>query len=208
MWLDMRRVVNAAECVQKKYEEGRAKIAEAGKLLQDADRHAEENAAKITKLSSKLAEAERAAIGAEEARDAVEAVKEAERQSHAREVEEAKKKAIAEYRNSKEFTAFLDNEVMEQCEDLIYRFKRFNADKKLNLNFLQDPPLLPERVTGEMVEAYCEEDLEADSSSDSESDSEEEEATPPVETAITPEAEAPAPPVEADDTVPTDPLTP
>ncbi|CAL2271182.1 unnamed protein product [Prunus armeniaca] len=70
---------------------------------------------------------------------------------------------------------------MEQCEDLIYRFKRFNADKKLNLNFVRDLPPLPERVTEEIVEAYLGEDAEADSSSGSESNSEEEETTPPAE---------------------------
>ncbi|CAL2257390.1 unnamed protein product [Prunus armeniaca] len=97
-----------------KYEEGRAKIAEVGKLLQDADQHAEENAAKIAELSSKLAEAERAVVDAEEARAAAEAAKEVELRSRAREVGEAKKKVIAEYRNSQESTAFLDKEVMEQ----------------------------------------------------------------------------------------------
>ncbi|CAL2229905.1 unnamed protein product [Prunus armeniaca] len=59
---------------------------------------------------------------------------------------------------------------MVQCEDLIYRFKRFNADKKLNLNFLREPPPLPERVTEDMVEAYLGEDAEAETSSGSESD--------------------------------------
>ncbi|CAL8102300.1 unnamed protein product [Prunus armeniaca] len=181
MSLGVKRAINAAERVQKKYEEGRAKIAEAGKLLQDADRHAEENAAKITELSSRLAEAERAAVDAEEARARAEAAKEAELQSRATELEEAKKQAIVEYRNSPEFVELLDKEVMEQCEDLIYRFKRFNADKKLNLNFVRDPPPLPDRVTEEMVEAYLGEDAEVDSSSGSESDSEEEESTPPAE---------------------------
>ncbi|CAL2257303.1 unnamed protein product [Prunus armeniaca] len=28
--------------------------------------------------------------------------------------------------------------------DLLYRFKRYNPGKKLNLNFSADPPLLPE----------------------------------------------------------------
>ncbi|CAL9005955.1 unnamed protein product [Prunus brigantina] len=70
---------------------------------------------------------------------------------------------------------------MEQCEDLIYRFKRFNADKKLNLNFV--------RVTEEMVEAYLREDAEVDSSSGSESDGEEEKTTPPTEPLIAREDE-------------------
>ncbi|CAL2277606.1 unnamed protein product [Prunus armeniaca] len=154
MWLGMKWAINAAECVQRKYEEGRAKIAEGGKLLQHADRHVEENATKIAELSPKLAEAERATVDVEEARARAEAAKEAERRSRATKLEEAKKQAIAEYRNSLEFVVLLDKEVMEQCEDLIYRFKRFNADKKLNLNFVRDPPPLPERVTEQMVEAY------------------------------------------------------
>ncbi|CAL2257609.1 unnamed protein product [Prunus armeniaca] len=128
MWLSMKRAMNTAERVQKKYEEGQAKIAEAGKLLQDADRHAEENAAKIAELSCRLAEAKRAVVEAKEARAGAEAAKEEELRSRAREVEEAKKKAIAEYRSSPEFIALMDKEVMEKCEDLIYRFKRFNED--------------------------------------------------------------------------------
>ncbi|CAL8114255.1 unnamed protein product [Prunus armeniaca] len=199
MWLGMKRAVNTAERVQKKYEEGRAKVAEAGKMLQDADRHAEENAAKIAELSSRLAEAERAAVDADEARARAEAAKEAVLRSQATEVDEAKKQAIAEYQDSLEFVAFLDKEVMVQCEDLIYRFKRFNADKKLNLNFLWEPPSLLERVTEEMVEAYLGEDAEVETSSGLESDSEEEEATPPPEPSSVRDIEVPAPPAAEDD---------
>ncbi|CAL8997863.1 unnamed protein product, partial [Prunus brigantina] len=107
--------------------------------------------------------------------------KETALRSRATEVEEAKRKAVEEYRGSAEFAAFLDKEVMVQCEDLIYRFKCFNADKKLNLNFLRNPPPLPEKLTEEMVEAYHGEDAEAESSSGSESGSEDEEETPPPE---------------------------
>ncbi|CAL2266292.1 unnamed protein product [Prunus armeniaca] len=198
IWLGMKRAINAVEPVQSKYEEGRAKIAEAGKLLQDADRHAEENAAKIIELSSRLVEAERAAVDAEEARARAEAAKKVECRSRAKELEEAKKQAIAEYRNSPEFVALLDKEVMEQCEDLIYRFKHFNADKKLNLNFVRDPSPLPERVTEEMVEAYLGEDAEVDSLSDSESDGEEEEMTPLTEPLSAREDEGGPAPLEAD----------
>ncbi|CAL2256644.1 unnamed protein product [Prunus armeniaca] len=199
MWLGMKRAVNTAERVQKKYEDGRAKVSEAGKLIQDADQHAEENTAKIAELSSKLAEAERVAVDADEARARVEAAKEAVLQSRATEVEEAKKQAIAEYRDSPEFVAFLDKEVMVQCEDLIYRFKCFNADKKLNLNFLREPPPLPERVTEEMVEAYVGEDVEVETLSGSESDSGEEEATQPPEPSSVRDTEVPAPPAAEDD---------
>ncbi|CAL8080277.1 unnamed protein product [Prunus armeniaca] len=49
------------------------------------------------------------------------------------------------------------------------------------MNFVRDPPQLPERVTEEMVEAYLGEDAEVDSSSGSKSDGEEEETTPTAE---------------------------
>ncbi|CAL8161874.1 unnamed protein product [Prunus armeniaca] len=185
MWLSMKRAVNAAKRVQKKYDDSRAKIAKAGKRIQDADWHAEEKAAKIAEMSSKLAKAERAAVDAEEVRAAA---------------DEAKRKAVAENRSMEEFTVLLDKEVMKQCEDLIYRFKRFNADKKLNLNFLCDPPPLPEKVTEEMVEVYLREDAEVDSSSGSESSGEEEEGTSSAEPPTVPETEASAPSTEAVDT--------
>ncbi|CAL8994054.1 unnamed protein product [Prunus brigantina] len=199
MWLGMKRAVNTAERVHKKYEDSQAKVAEACKMLQDADRHAEENAAKIAEISSRLAEAKWAAVDAEEARARAEAAKEAALRSRATEVEEAKKQAVVEYRDSPEFVAFLDKEVMVQCEDLIYRFKRFNADKKLNLNFLRDPPPLPERVTEEMVEAYLGEDAESETSSGSESSSEEEEDPPPPEPSNVRDTEVPAPPAAEGD---------
>lgn len=171
MWLCAKRAVNAAERYQKKFDEGREKIADAGKLLQEADRRAEENAAKIAELSSKLAATELEVVAAHEAKAAVEVAMEAAERSRAREVEEAKAKALADYRSSEEFTLLVDKEVMEQCDDLVYRFKRYNADKKLNLNFLRDPPPLPEGMTEEMVEAYKGEDADADSASDTDSSS-------------------------------------
>ncbi|CAL8175948.1 unnamed protein product [Prunus armeniaca] len=197
MWLGIKRAINAAD---------RAKIAEAGKLIQDADRYVEENVGKIAKISSKLAEAERAAVDAEEARAAAEAAKEEVIRSRVMEVDEAKKRVVAEYRSSEEFTTLLDKEVMKQCEDLIYLFKRFNADKKLN--FLQDMPPLPERVIEEMVEAYLGEDVGADSSSGSDSSSEEEENTPPAEPSTNRDAEVLDPLATAAETLPADPLTP
>ncbi|CAL8090352.1 unnamed protein product [Prunus armeniaca] len=105
------------------------------------------NAAKIVKLSSKLAAAEVAVVEAHEAKAAMDA---AER-SHKAEVREAKAKALADYQNSEEFTALLDKEVMGQCDDLVYRFKRYNADMKLT---------------------------DADSSDDTDSSSEKDEAVP------------------------------
>ncbi|CAL8174603.1 unnamed protein product [Prunus armeniaca] len=38
--------------------------------------------------------------------------------------------------------------------DLLYRFKRYNPGKKLNLNFIADPPPLPEGITEEMIKDY------------------------------------------------------
>lgn len=72
----------------------------------------------------------------------------------AAEVEEAKAKVIADYRSSEEFTVLVENEFMDQCDNLVYRFKQFNADKKLNLNFLWDYPPLPKGITEEIMEAY------------------------------------------------------
>ncbi|CAL8997890.1 unnamed protein product [Prunus brigantina] len=97
--------------------------------------------------------------------------------------------------------------MIEQCEDLIYRFKRFNVDKKLNLHFLRDPPL-PERVTEEIMEAYMGEDVDADSSSGSESSSEEEETTPTAEPSVAHDTKAPAPLATTAETMHADPLTP
>ncbi|KAL6278781.1 hypothetical protein ACE6H2_022382 [Prunus campanulata] len=195
MWLCVKRAINAAERYQKKFEESRSKIAEAGKMLQDADRHAEENAAKIAELSSKLAAAELEAVAAHEAKAAVEVAMDAAERSHLKEVEDAKAKAVADYRASEGFTLLVDKEVMEQCDDFVYRFKRYNADKKLNLNFLRDPPPLPEGVTEEMVEAYKGEDVEPGETDDTESSSEEDDGHPPPNVVSSTSAE----PVPADD---------
>ncbi|XP_021832639.1 eukaryotic translation initiation factor 5B-like [Prunus avium] len=178
MWLCAKRAMNAAERYQKRFEEGRSKIADAGKMLQEADRRAEENAAKIAELAAKLAATELEVVAAQEARAAVEVAMDAAERSHVKELGEAKAKSVADYRASEEFTRLVDKEVMEQCDDFVYRFKRYNADKKLNLNFLRDPPPLPEGVTEEMVEAYKGEDAEPVEADETESSSEEEEGHP------------------------------
>lgn len=77
---------------------------------------------------------------------------------------------------------------MDQCDDLVYRFKRYNADKKLNLNFLRDPPPLPEEVIEEMVEAYKGEDTDVESSSETDSSCKEEGAKLQNATVDPPEA--------------------
>ncbi|CAL2265850.1 unnamed protein product [Prunus armeniaca] len=154
-----------------RFEDSRAKITEASKVIRDADRHVEGNVTKIAELSSKLAKADKALMSVEEARAVVEVAKDAVFRFCAAEVEAAKKEAVGDNRSSKEFTVLLDKKVMDQCDDLVYWFKRYNADKKLNLNFLRDPHSMPECVTKEMVEAYKGEDVHADSSYDTDSSS-------------------------------------
>ncbi|CAL2227259.1 unnamed protein product [Prunus armeniaca] len=129
MWLCVKRAINAAEKVKKAYEDGRAKVAEAGKAIQ-----AQANLAK----DMQAAERQRA---------------------RASEVEAAVQEAIQGYRRSTEFSTLLDKEVGSEMADLLYRFKRYNPGKKLNLNFIADPPPLPEGITEEMVEEYEEEDV-------------------------------------------------
>ncbi|KAI5326979.1 hypothetical protein L3X38_026375 [Prunus dulcis] len=116
MWLCMKRAVNAAHLYRERFEDNRAKNAEAGKVIRDVDQHAEEKTAKIAELSSRLAEAEKALVSAKEARAAArvrlgfsicrfeclplaaaEVAKDAAILSRAVEVEEAKKEAVAEY---------------------------------------------------------------------------------------------------------------
>ncbi|KAL6292538.1 hypothetical protein ACE6H2_000680 [Prunus campanulata] len=198
MWLYAKRAVNAAERHQKRFKECRSKVADGEKLVQEAGRLAEQNAAKIAELSSKVAATELELLAAQEAKAAVEVALDAAERSHGGEVEEAKVKAVADYRMSEEFTLLVDKEVMEQCDDFVYRFKRYNADKRLNLNFLRDPPPLPEGVTEEMVEAYKGEDAEPTEADDTESSSGEDEGHP----APNVEASISAEPVAADPSAP------
>ena len=135
-------------------------------------------------------------VAAHEAKAAVEVAMDAAERSHARELVEEKAKAVADYRSSEEFTRLVDREVMEQCDDFLYRVKRYNADKKLNLNFLRDPPPLPEGVTEEMVEAYKGEDAEAEETDDTDSSSGEE-GHPGPRAAVTSTAEPSTDPVPA-----------
>ncbi|CAL8992631.1 unnamed protein product [Prunus brigantina] len=80
---------------RERFEDSRAKITEARKAIQDANCLAEENAAKIAELSSKLAIAERAMV---------EMAMETAKRSHAAVAHEAKMKA---------FKVLLDKEVMD-----------------------------------------------------------------------------------------------
>lgn len=174
----MKRALNTADQYRERYEDSRAKIAEADKAIQDVNRLAEEKAVKIAELPSRLAAAEVAAVEAQEAKAAMEVAMEAAEQSHVARVQEVRMKAVADYRNSEEFMAMLDKEVMDQYDDFVYRFKHYNKGKKLNLNFLRDPPPLPKGIIEEMVEACKGEDAKADSSSETNSSSKEDEAVP------------------------------
>ncbi|CAL8999474.1 unnamed protein product [Prunus brigantina] len=107
MWLCVKRAINAAEKAKKAYEDGRAKVAEAGKAIQA-------NATLASEIEA----------------------------------------AIRGYHRSSEFSNLLDSEVGGEMTGLLYRFKRYNPGKKLNLNFIADPPPLPEGITEEMIEQY------------------------------------------------------
>ncbi|CAL8174403.1 unnamed protein product [Prunus armeniaca] len=52
--------------------------------------------------------------------------------------------------------------------DLLYRFKRYNPGKKLNLNFIADPPPLLEGIIEEMIEEYEGEDAPEEAPADAE----------------------------------------
>ncbi|KAL6274761.1 hypothetical protein ACE6H2_025453 [Prunus campanulata] len=170
--LCMKRAINAAERSKRMYEDGRAKVADAAKALQDhaslvqdmhaAERQIQAHEAKLAEMREALDGAERAAKDAEEARLAVQSALEASERTKAAEVEAAVRGAIRDYRSSTEFTSLVDNEVASEMADLIYRFKRFNPGQKLNLNFAADPPPLPEGITEEMIEEYEGEDAPED----------------------------------------------
>ena len=171
MWLCVKRAISAAEKAKRAYDDGRAKVAEAGKAIQaHAQLMKEKEAAERRALASEAMagearaelEAVRAALEAARAaaRDAEavsEAIQDAMQESErtkAAEVEAAVKTAIQGYRSSEEFAALLDGEVGSEMADMLYRFKRYNPGQKLNLNFAADPPPLPEGITEEMIEDY------------------------------------------------------
>ncbi|CAL8136798.1 unnamed protein product [Prunus armeniaca] len=168
MWLCMKRAINASEKAKKAYDDGRARVAEAGKAIQDhanlvkdlqaAERQVKVYEAKFADLSSALESAQLSAKEALEAKDAVAVALEESERAKASEIEAAVQEAIRKYRHSAEFSTLLDKEVGSEMVDLIYRFKRYNPGTKLNLNFIADPPPLPEGVTEEMIEEYEGED--------------------------------------------------
>ncbi|CAL9028811.1 unnamed protein product, partial [Prunus brigantina] len=160
MWLCVKRAINAAEKAKKAYEDGMAKVAEAGKAiqananlakdLQAAERHVKYYEAKFAEMPAALESAQQTAKEALEALEAVQVALEETERTKASEIEAA----IRGYRRSTEFSNLLDSEVGEEMAGLLYRFKRYNPGKKLNLNFIADPPPLPEGITEEMIDEY------------------------------------------------------
>ncbi|CAL2254893.1 unnamed protein product [Prunus armeniaca] len=164
MWLCMKRTINAAEKAKKAYEDGRARVAEAGKAIQDHANLAKDLVyeSKFADLSSALESAQLSAKEALEAKEAVKVALEESEWAKESEIEAAVREAIQKYRHSPDFSTLLDKEVGSEMVDLIYRFKRYNPGTKLNLNFIADPPPLPEGVTEEMMEEYEGEDAPED----------------------------------------------
>ncbi|CAL9000624.1 unnamed protein product [Prunus brigantina] len=168
MWLCVKRAINSAEKAKKAYEDGRAKVAEAGKAIQDhahlvKDMQAAEWQIKgyEAKFAEMVAAMESAQVAATEAREAKEAIQVAMEESERKrdsDIEAAVQEAIRKYCHSTDFSALLDKEVGSEMVDLVYRFKRYNPGVKLNLNFIADPPPLPEGITEEMIEDYEGED--------------------------------------------------
>ncbi|CAL8169329.1 unnamed protein product [Prunus armeniaca] len=169
MWLCVKRAINAAEKAKKAYEDGRAKVAEAGKAIQaqanlakdmqGAERQVKVYQGKLGEMSAALEAAQLTAKEAVELKEAVQVAFEESERVRASEIEAAVQEAIRGYRRSTEFSTLLDKEVGLEMADLIYRFKRYNPGKKLNLNFIADPPPLREGITEEMVEEYEGEDM-------------------------------------------------
>ncbi|XP_034199565.1 uncharacterized protein LOC117614769 [Prunus dulcis] len=168
IWLSFKRAISAAKRAKKAYNDGRAKVAEVDKALQDhaqllkekeaAERQALVSGAKVEEMRVALEAAQAAARDAEAASEAVQDALEESERTKAVEIEAAVRSAIQGYRSSEEFTALLDGEVGLEMADLLYRFKRYNPGQKLNLNFAADPPLLPEGITEEMILEYEGED--------------------------------------------------
>ncbi|CAL2225171.1 unnamed protein product [Prunus armeniaca] len=165
MWLCMKRAIMVTERAKKAYEDGRSKVVEAGKVLKDHANLVKDNEAleqqgkaaeaKLSEIRATLDAAIQAARDEEAAKEEVEVVMEDMEWSKAAEVEAAVQHAITQYNSS-------DKEVGLEMVNLIHRFKRFNPSAKLNLNFVVDPPPLPEGVIVEMIKDYEGEDAPTD----------------------------------------------
>ncbi|CAL2227777.1 unnamed protein product [Prunus armeniaca] len=153
MWLCVKWAIYVAEKAKKAYEDGRARVAEAGKAIQDhanlakdlqaAERQVRVYESKFADLSAALESAQLSAKEALEAKEAVQVALEESERARASEIEAAVQEAIRKYRHSSDFSTLLDKEVGSNMVDLIYRFKRYNPGTKLNLNFIADPPPFP-----------------------------------------------------------------
>ncbi|CAL8990398.1 unnamed protein product, partial [Prunus brigantina] len=120
------------------------------KDLRAAERQVKSYEATFAEMTEALESAKLSAREALEAKEAVQVALEESERTKASEIEAA----IRGYRRSSEFSVLLDSEVGEEMAGLIYRFKRYNPGKKLNLNFIADPPPLPEGITEEMIDEY------------------------------------------------------
>ncbi|CAL9016711.1 unnamed protein product [Prunus brigantina] len=156
---------------KKAYEDGRAKVAEAGKAIQAhanlakdmqvAERQVKVYEAKFAEMSAALESALLTAKEALEVNEAVQVALEKSERARASEIEAAVQEAIWKYRHYSDFSTLLDKEVGSEMVDLVYHFKRYNPGQKLmflNLNVTADPPPLPEGITEEMIEEYEGED--------------------------------------------------
>ncbi|BBH05777.1 hypothetical protein Prudu_017264, partial [Prunus dulcis] len=127
MWLCVKRAISAAERAKKAYDDGRAKVAKAGKAIQDhaqllkekeaAERLALASEAMVVEMLAALEAARAAARDAEAASEAVQDTLEESERTKAAEVEAAVQSAIQGYRSSEEFTALLDGEVGSEMAD-------------------------------------------------------------------------------------------
>ncbi|XP_034219135.1 uncharacterized protein LOC117630536 [Prunus dulcis] len=135
MWLCVKRAISAAERVKKAYDDGRAKVAEAGKAIQDHAHLLKEKEAAERQAFASEAKAEQLRVALEAARADLEVARSAARDAEA---------------------------VSEAIQDAMQESERNKAAEveaaKLNLNFAADPPPLPEGITEEMIEDYEGED--------------------------------------------------
>ncbi|CAL8999504.1 unnamed protein product [Prunus brigantina] len=115
-------------------------------------------AAKFAEMTAALESAQLTVREVEEAKEMVQVALEESERAKALEIEAVVREAIRSYRLSTEFSILLDKEVGSEMADLLYRFKRYNPGRELNLNFITDPPPLPEGLTEEMIEDYEGED--------------------------------------------------
>ncbi|CAL9029140.1 unnamed protein product [Prunus brigantina] len=121
MWLCIKRAISSAEHAKKAYEDGRAKVTEAGKALQDqahllkdkqaAERQVKASEAKLAEMRAALDAAVTAAIDAEAAKEAVQTALEDSERAKTAEIDLAVREAIRGYRSSEEFTVLLDRKV-------------------------------------------------------------------------------------------------